>query len=282
MQRVLDHIDGHADEALDVEALSGIAAFSKYHFHRQFSELFGVTVHRYLRLVRLKRASYRLAFRDAPILEVALDGGYEAPEAFSRAFRQHFGQTPSAFRKEPKWFPWHRAFAPIETARRICTAAFKSEQVRIVDFPETAVAILEHRGDARRVGDSIRRFIGWRKRVGLPPRISATFNILLLHADPGNVAPDDYRLDLCAATDQPIAPNEEGVIAGTIPSGRCAVLRLIGSSDNLQPAINFLYADWLPGSGEELRDFPVHAQRIRFFPDVPETDAVTDIFLPLK
>ena len=45
-------------------ALSAIAAFSKYHFHRQFSEFFGITVHRYVQLVRLKRASYRLAFRD--------------------------------------------------------------------------------------------------------------------------------------------------------------------------------------------------------------------------
>ena len=214
---------------------------------------------------------------------MALEGGFEAPVAFSRAFRLHVGQTPSAFRKEPEWSPWHRALAPIENARRSrVTDGFSSEQVRIVDFPPTRVAILEHHGDPKRIGDSIRRFIGWRKRVGLPPSVSATFNILLLHDDPDNVAPEDYRLDLCAATDQPVAPNAEGVIAGAIPGGRCAALRLIGSSDNLQPAIYFLYTDWLPNSGEELRDFPPYAQRVRFFPDVPETEAVTDIFLPLK
>jgi AraC family transcriptional regulator len=42
MQRVLDHIDGHAEDELPVEALSAVAAFSKYHFHRQFSELLDV------------------------------------------------------------------------------------------------------------------------------------------------------------------------------------------------------------------------------------------------
>src|SRR3982074_2918465 len=36
MQRVLDHIDQHLDDDLGLEALSGVAAFSKYHFHRQF------------------------------------------------------------------------------------------------------------------------------------------------------------------------------------------------------------------------------------------------------
>jgi len=34
MQRVLDHIDRHLDEDLDLDALSSIAAYSKYHFHR--------------------------------------------------------------------------------------------------------------------------------------------------------------------------------------------------------------------------------------------------------
>ena len=44
----------------------------------------------------------------------------------------------------------------------------------------------------------------------------------------------------------------------------------------------FLYGRWLPASGEEARDFPLYAQRVRFFPDVPEHEAVTDVFLPLK
>lgn len=158
--------------------------------------------------------------------------------------------------------------------------AFNDDQVKIIDFPATQIAILEHRGDPALIGDSIRRFIGWRKRSGLPPKISATFNIL--YGDPETTPPEDFRLDLCAATQTPLAPNDEGLYSGLIPAGHCAVLRLKGNSDNLKRAISFLYADWLPRSGEELRDFPVYAQRISFFSDVPESEAITDIFLPLK
>lgn len=43
-----------------------------------------------------------------------------------------------------------------------------------------------------------------------------------------------------------------------------------------------LYASWLPGSGEELRDFPLFMQRLTFFPDVPDNEAITDIYLPLR
>ena len=44
LQRVLQHIEEHLDEDLSVDALSGVAAFSRFHFHRQFSALFGIGV----------------------------------------------------------------------------------------------------------------------------------------------------------------------------------------------------------------------------------------------
>ncbi|MDT8758639.1 GyrI-like domain-containing protein [Sphingomonas psychrotolerans] len=82
----------------------------------------------------------------------------------------------------------------------------------------------------------------------------------------------------CPASPLPLA----GVVARRIPAGRCAMVRMTGSSDNLKPAIHFLSAEWLPRSDEELRDFPVFAERVRFFPDVAENEAVTDIYLPLR
>ena len=70
--------------------------------------------------------------------------------------------------------------------------------------------------------------------------------------------------------------------AGEIPGGRCAVLRVVGNTDNLEPAALYLYRDWLPASGEEARDFPIYCQRLSFFPEVPEHEAVAELFLPLK
>ncbi len=279
MRRVLDHIDAHLDADLSVEALSGVAAFSRFHFHRQFSALFGLSVGRYVQQARLKRAAQRLAFRTDPITQIALDTGY-GPEAFSRAFRQLTGQTPSAFRRAPSWRPWQEAYGPFDHARSKLMQDPADDQVALVEFPETPVAVLTHRGDPAADGDTIRRFIAWRKRVGLGPSGSATFNIL--YDDPETTPPETYRLDLCAATTAPIAPNDEGVVAGVIPAGRCARLRVIGGGERLRPAVLWLYGDWLPRSGEETRDFPVFARRVSFYPDVAEGEAVTDVFLPLR
>ncbi|MFN3837106.1 MAG: GyrI-like domain-containing protein [Brevundimonas sp.] len=282
MRRALVFVDAHLDGDLSLTAVSDAAAFSHHHFQRQFSALFGISLGRYVQLKRLKRAAYRLAFRNGhSVLEIALDSGFEGPEAFSRAFRRHFDQSPSDFRKTPRWKPWRAAQTPLTQARsQTMTQTFTPADVRIVDFPATPVAVLRHDGGGDQIGDAVRRFIAWRKAAGLPPRLSATFNIFHPDSEVEGSAP--VRIDLCAATTRPVAPNEAGVFADVIPAGRCAVLRQIGDSDDLSVAANWLYGQWLPQSGQDTRDFPLFAQRVVFFPDAPEHEAVTDLFLPLR
>ncbi|SDA35751.1 GyrI-like domain-containing protein [Sphingomonas sp. NFR15] len=282
MQRVLDHIDRHLDDDLDLNAVSGVAAFSKYHFHRQFTATFGLSVHRYVQLARMKRASHRLAYRDAQsVTDIAMDAGYDAPDAFARAFRQRFGQSPSSFRKAPDWEPWLAAFGPLDNARsKLMQTIYTPDDVTIRDVAPTPVAIMEHRGDPETIGATIQRFIAWRKATGLSPKISPTFNVF--HSDSRTTPPAEYHMDLCVGTDRQIEANSEQVEAGTIPGGRCAVLRVVGNTDNLEPAALYFYRDWLPASGEEARDFPLYCQRLTFFPEVPEHEAVADLFLPLK
>lgn len=68
---------------MGLDALSSVAAYSKYHFHRQFTATFVLSVHHYIQLARMKHASYRLAHRDAQsVTDVAMDAGYDGPDAF--------------------------------------------------------------------------------------------------------------------------------------------------------------------------------------------------------
>ena len=280
--KVLEYIETHLQDDLTVENLSSVAAYSKYHFHRQFSEFFEIGLYKYIQLCRMKRASFQLFFRPhTQIIDIALANGYEGPESFSRAFKKSFGQTPSDFRKQPQWINWHKTYEKVKKMRKDhMKSANHTQQIRIVNFKETKVAAFEHLGDPRRIVDSIEKFIKWRRLNLLPPKVSATYNII--YNNPAEIKPEEFRIDLCAAIEEDVAENEFGVRSKTIPSGRCAVLRHIGSDDTLEKAVRYLYADWLPQSGEELRDFPLFFQRITFFPDVPENDSIVDIFLPLK
>jgi AraC family transcriptional regulator len=280
-RKVLEYIDAHLDEELSLEVLSALSAFSKYHFHRQFSELFGLGVHKYVQLVRLRRASRQLAFRsELRVIDIALESGYESPEAFARAFKKAVGQTPSEFREHPEWVPWHDTYQPLAALRsRHMSRNYSIADVEIVNFETTRVAVLEHRGDPKLLLASVRKFIDWRKQNRLPPKLSATFN--LIYDDPHTTPPEQFRVDLCAATSRAVDPNDTGVVERAIPGGRCARLRYVGSDDGMGEALAFLYAQWLPQSGEEARDFPLFLQRVRFAPEVPEHESEIDFYLPL-
>lgn len=275
-ERVFDYIDTHHAESLSVERLSQVANFSKYHFHRQFSEYCGITVGRYILLVRLRRASFRLAFNPLErIADIALDAGFESPEAFSRAFKNTFDQTPSEFRKSPAWEAWtaHYQF-PVPVRR-------KPMDVSIVNVNPITVAVLEHRGDPALLNGSVARFIEWRKETGLSP-ISHGQTYGVPYNDPEKTPPAEFRFDICGSVTGAVPANRQGIIAKTIPGGRCAVTRHLGSLDHIAATVYALYRDWLPRSGEECRDFPVYFQYLNLKPVTQEHDLITDVHLPLK
>jgi len=273
---VLAYIDANLEGDLSVKTLSREANFSVFHFHRQFTAFVGVPVSRYVQLMRLRRAAHRLAASaDHSVLEAALDAGFESPEAFCRAFRRAFGTTPSAFRKEPDWQVWNTVFAIPHFSRTVIM------QVRIVNFPEVKVAALEHCGPPGLVNESVRRFIEWRMQSGQSPVASSrTFGIP--YSNPDTTPAQEFRFAICGEIHEAVAPNEFGVHQIVIPGGRYVVVRHAGSPDHIGETIYPIYRDWLPASGEELRDQPLFFNYLSAYPETPQDQWQTDVYVPLQ
>lgn len=100
---VKKYIRDHIDEPLTREALADVAGFSVPHFHRIFTAQIGENIASYVRRVRLERAGRKLRMGAVDITEVALAAGYDSHAAFSRAFKQQYGLSPSEFRRLPCW-----------------------------------------------------------------------------------------------------------------------------------------------------------------------------------
>ncbi|ATP30324.1 AraC family transcriptional regulator [Chromobacterium violaceum] len=275
-EKVLDYIASHLDQPLDVERLSQVAHFSRFHFHRQFSAYLGVGVARYILMQRLRKASYWLAFQpQRKITAIALDCGFDNPETFSRAFQQALGRSPSEFRRRPDWPDWHARMTPPVRER------VASMEVNIVTVEPVMVAALEHLGPPDRVNDSAQRFIAWRKESGLSPVASSqTYGIA--YDNPETSEPERFRFDICGSVAGPVPANPQGVIVKQIPGGRCAVARHRGSHHDLGDTIWHLYREWLPASGETLRDFLVYFHYLNLASDTPEHLLLTDVHLPLR
>lgn len=274
IDRVVKYLHDHVDEPLCLDQLGKIANFSKFHFHRQFTACTGISVQRLIQLLRLKEASRQLAFRDdRRITDIALDAGFGNAESFSRAFRRVYGQSPSEFRTAPDWPNWR------QVVDRVPQPETNDMKVELVEFPRTRVALLEHRGPESDVYETTRRFVEWRRRAGVRPERGETYG--LHYHDAASVPPEAYRFDICVSYAQEVAPNPQGVVGSVIPAGRCARVRHHGSREHI-PGAWWLYGEWLPASGEELRDFPFFFHYVNVGPGVRDKDMITDLYLPLE
>ncbi|CAI2797959.1 AraC family transcriptional regulator [Pseudomonas fluorescens group sp.] len=273
---VLAYIDEHLEDDLSVKTLSHVANFSTFHFHRQFTAFVGVPVSRYVQLMRLRRAAHRLAaVADHSVLEAALGAGFDSPEAFCRAFKRAVGMTPSAFRKAPNWQVWHAVFTIPHFSRTIIM------QVRIVEFPEVRVAALEHCGPPGLVNESVSRFIEWRMQSGQSP-VASSRSFGIPYGNPDTTPAEAFRFAICGEIHEAVEPNAFGVRELVIAGGRCVVVRHVGSPDHIGESIYPIYRDWLPTSGEELRDQLLFFHYLSVYPQTPQDQWKTDVYVPLQ
>ena len=103
IEDVILYIREHINEPLNRDVLAEVAGFSIPHFHRVFTAQIGESAASYIRRMRLERAGRKLRMGAVDITEVALAAGYDTHAAFGKAFKQHFGLSPSEFRQLSCW-----------------------------------------------------------------------------------------------------------------------------------------------------------------------------------
>ena len=253
MHAVVEYIDRHLDQKLDLAVLAGVAHFSPFHFHRLFHALMGEALGDYLRRRRLEIAATRLrAQHRIPVLDIALAVGFGSAEAFTRAFRVRFGCSPTQWRNSK---PGQVAGKPRQAAKasnRKDDSSPKQEltmNVRLVDREPVRVAYLRHTGP---YGPALGVFwmtavAPWMQTNHLMGR--ERFGISL--DDPAVTKPERCRYDAC------VASPEGEVLSGdpghkVIPGGRYACLAFEGTGAEIGAAWDALLRDWLPKSGLQL------------------------------
>jgi AraC family transcriptional regulator len=287
MHRVLAHIDRHIDGDLDLAVLADVACFSRFHFHRVFSTWMGETLGDYLRRRRLEIAAMRLAAQPMlGVTEAALAVGFGSAEAFSRAFRERFGDPPTVWRQQqatrslqignsdqansnPDQAPHERGGNHGGSHQPQRETA--NMNVRLIDRQPVTVAYLRRMGA---YGIGLSEFWGrtvapWMATNGLfgRPRYGISYD------DPSITAPERCRYDACVE----VAP--DFIVSGNalrteIPGGRYAVLPFAGSAAQIGDAWSALLRDWLPSSGLQLDARPC----FEYYPADANYDCATGAF----
>ncbi len=99
MNGVVEYIEKNLTQPIQCEALSRIVGCSVYEFSRIFSFLAGMSISEYIRRRRLSQAVFDIQSGNEKIIDIALKYCYESPTAFTRAFKEMHGVTPSVAQK---------------------------------------------------------------------------------------------------------------------------------------------------------------------------------------
>lgn len=276
LNKVIDYIGKHLDESLTLSQLSDIACFSKYHFHRLFTAYTGLSLQQYIRWLRLKRAAHQLIVnKDQAIINIAIDAGFDSHEAFSRAFKQTCGLSPIEFRRESSCQAWEQP--PYQLQIQEDTTM----NVMIKKLEARRLAVIEHKGDPKLVGNSVSKLINWAKSqpTNLKPKAGEAFGFA--YDDPKLTSAEDFHFDLAITIPEQLTLKGE-VIEKRLPAGRYAIAMHKGSRDNISDTVYGLYRNWLPNSGEELAELPCIFCYYNFDHEVAETELLTECWLLLK
>ena len=283
--KVLVHIQQNLDRALSLEELAAVAPYSPFHFHRIFRGMVGESVGEHVRRLQLERAAHRLRHGGQPIMEIALDAGYQTPESFTRTFRGMFGQSPTAFRARHNVVAYGPAPSGIHFVASGVLDRFRPARrtkpplaVRIEKLAEMRVAFVRHTGPYEQTDEAFERLMAWVRSRGLLSSSAVVFGIA--HDDPTVTAPAKLRYDAAIVIPKDVRVDGD-VGAQTIRSGRYAVTTHRGPYEALGDTYARLCGEWLPLSGRELQAAPALEFYRNSLEDTPPEQLLTDICMPL-
>ncbi|WZL81434.1 GNAT family N-acetyltransferase [Vallitaleaceae bacterium 9-2] len=128
IEKVIDFIEEHLDNKLDLETLATASHYSKYHLHRKFTDTVGMTIHDYVSRRQLTEAAKLLVFSERPIIDIALCCGYESQQSFSKVFKAMYKVTPAKYRQSQEFYPLQLRFY---LNKAMANRTFSKEDIRL-------------------------------------------------------------------------------------------------------------------------------------------------------
>lgn len=107
---VIDYIENNLNKKLDLSSIANAVGYSKYHLHRIFTNMVGLSIHNYVQRRQLTEAAKLLVFSNKSILEIAFIAGYESQQAFTTVFKQMYKKSPNEYRTNEEFYPLQLRF----------------------------------------------------------------------------------------------------------------------------------------------------------------------------
>jgi AraC family transcriptional regulator len=283
--RVLIHIQEHLDGALDLERLARVACFSSFHFHRIFAAMTGETIADHVRRLRLERAAIELTSDSQQVIQVALAAGYEAHEAFTRAFKAAYGVSPAEFRRTPRSIALRPAPSGVHFRPGVPLTTFNTNHItkkimKVITkkIKPMRVAYLRHVGPYE---DTNQTWIDLVARLSADQQIhKRSVFIGIGHDNPSVTPAPELRYDACITVEEGYEP-QKPIELQIIEGGDHAVAKNCPVG-KIKDGFQHLYGQWLARSSRELRPLPAFLMLVGARNTVAPRKQRVDIYMPLQ
>lgn len=222
----------------------------------------------------------RLVETRQPIVELALECGFESQATFTRAFTRHIGVSPGRYRKAGRLSPAHR-YLPLDPAALVARQQrMDSMEPRIVRRPAFLVVGMAGRfttATTSRIPELWERFA---PRMADVPHRRGTHTLgVCVDADPGTI--DDAGFTYVAGVEvERVGDLPDGMIALTLPANAYAVFTHAGHLSRLPDTVKQVWGRWLPALRYRhvtAPDFELYDERF----DPVTGDGEMDIYVPV-
>ena len=246
--KALWFIESHLADELTLDEIAGVAGISRFHMVRAFAAATGLPVMRYVRARRLSEAARALANGAPDILTLALEAEYGSHEAFTRAFRDHFGITPEAVRAATR-LDTLKLQEPITMDS---TVIDNLQPPRFTTGKPLLIAGLGERYSCESAAGIPGQWQRFHQSVAdIPGRIgNVAYGVCCNGDDAGNF---DYIAGV-EVSDFSDLPREFASVR--IPEQKYAVFTHRDHISTIRRTINTIWNQWLPASGMKAADAP--------------------------
>ncbi|MBN2738763.1 MAG: AraC family transcriptional regulator [Spirochaetales bacterium] len=266
INRVIDYIENHYADDLNLERIADVACFSPFHFHRIFASMMGEKLSEYIQRVRLeKAAAILLQNPNIAITEVALNSGFASSASFANSFKKHFSESASRFRSKHSHIDYHYITPPREDLDSIkikmefsngethfCLKGNDYEQkVSVITLPPWKLAYVRYigpyKGDTRLFQKLWEKLAHWAMPRGLFSHPESQF-LALYYDNPEVTAEDKLKVNVCVTLHEDIETSGE-IGKMDLPGGLYAKTRFLCGPEDYSKAWGWLYGTWLPLCG---------------------------------
>ena len=273
INKTIDYINVNFKNSIDLKSLARISNTSEFHFHRLFKAYIEEPIGSYITRQRIEKSAQILQTTNCRLYEIAAKVGYQTSYSFSKAFKKHFGISPSAFRKNETFF-----------SSKVTIGKFKPPNLnpKIINIDKIElvyIRIINKYGSEKNYNSAWKKLIQFSKEQFILN--SKTEYIGLSFDDPNITTSDKCRFYACISTDITIAPQREFGIQ-TIENGKYAVFKLKGSYSGLEKLYHAIYFDWLPNSGFKLRDSIPFEKYLNDLSKVNTSEILTEVYIPIN